>query len=87
MIPSGAFFPKILIQTCVVHQIRNALKYVASKYQKLFLSDLKRVYQAPGKQSAEVELDALDQKWRDQHRGGFSSTNTEGNQKQEGVHE
>jgi transposase-like protein len=62
-----SIFPDTVIQTCVVHQIRNSIKYVASKYQKLFLSDLKRVYQAPNKQAAEAELDALDQKWGEQY--------------------
>ena len=37
-------FPKTEIQTCIVHQIRNSLKYVASKDQKVFLSELKLVY-------------------------------------------
>src|SRR5271154_477997 len=39
-------FPKAEVQSCIVHQIRNSLKYVASKDQKPFLADLKEVYQA-----------------------------------------
>jgi putative transposase len=44
-----ATFPKTEIQLCVVHQIRNSIKYVASKDQKPFMVDLKQVYQAATK--------------------------------------
>jgi putative transposase len=56
-------FPKTEVQSCIVHQIRNSLKYVASKDQKPFLADLKEVYQATTKELAEQQLDALEQKW------------------------
>lgn len=56
-------FPKAEVQSCIVHQIRNSLKYVASKDQKTFLSELKEVYRATTKELAEQQLDALDQKW------------------------
>ena len=56
-------FPKAEVQSCIVHQIRNSIKFVASKDQKPFLSDLKEVYQAITKELAEQQLDALDQKW------------------------
>lgn len=56
-------FPKTEVQSCIVHQIRNSLKYVASKDQKPFLKDLKEVYQATTKELAEQQLDALEQKW------------------------
>jgi transposase-like protein len=56
-------FPKAEVQSCIVHQIRNSLKYVASKDQKPFLSDLKEVYRAATKELAEQQLDVLDQKW------------------------
>jgi putative transposase len=58
-----ATFPKTEVQSCIVHQIRNSLKYVASKDQKPFLADLKEVYQASTKEFAEQQLDALDEKW------------------------
>ena len=45
-------FPKTEVQSCVVHQIRNSLKYVASKDQKEFMKDLKPVYQAVNKDLA-----------------------------------
>lgn len=43
-------FPKTEIQLCVVHQIRNSLKYVVSKDQKAFMQDLKLVYKATSKE-------------------------------------
>jgi putative transposase len=56
-------FPKVEVQSCIVHQIRNSLKYVASKDQKPFMSDLKEVYRASTKELAEQQLDVLDKKW------------------------
>ncbi|CAG4989434.1 IS256 family transposase ISSde5 [Dyadobacter sp. CECT 9275] len=58
-----ASFPDAEIQSCIIHQIRNSLKYVASKDQKIFMQDLKTVYQAPTKDKAELELDKLNDKW------------------------
>lgn len=56
-------FPQTEVQLCVVHQIRNSLKYIASKDQKEFMRDLKLVYQATTKELAEDELLKLDEKW------------------------
>jgi len=56
-------FPQVEIQSCIVHQIRNSLKYVASKDRKLFMKDLKCVYQAVNKTQAELELIKLDEIW------------------------
>lgn len=56
-------FPQTEIQTCIVHQIRNSLKYVASKDQKVFMKDLKPVYQAETLGLAELRLDQLEEKW------------------------
>jgi putative transposase len=56
-------FPKAEIQSCIVHQIRNSIKYVATKDQRPFLKDLKEVYQATTQELAEQQLDVLDQKW------------------------
>jgi len=44
-----SIFPNTEVQLCVVHQIRNSLKYVGSKNQKEFMADLKRVYKASTK--------------------------------------
>tara|TARA_Y100000385_G_scaffold265030_1_gene298943 strand:- start:114 stop:905 length:792 start_codon:yes stop_codon:yes gene_type:complete len=59
----NSIFPKIEIQLCIIHQIRNSLKYVASKNQKEFMSDLKEVYKANSKDLAESNLLNLEEKW------------------------
>ena len=56
-------FPKTEIQLCIVHQIRNSLKYVVSKDQKSFMLDLKTVYKATSKELAEHHLLELGEKW------------------------
>ena len=58
-----SIFPKAEIQKCIIHQIRNSLKYVASKDQRFFMKDLKKVYQAPNKSQAEMELVNLEEIW------------------------
>ena len=55
-------YPKAQVQLCIVHQIRNSLKYVASKDQKEFMKDLKKVYRVT-KDVAEDELLNLEEKW------------------------
>ena len=58
-----AIFPNTEIQLCIVHQIRNSIRYVASKNQKEFMKDLKLIYQSISKEAAEIELDNLEEKW------------------------
>lgn len=59
----NSIYPQTVIQSCIVHQVRNSVKYVASKNQKEFMADLKRIYQAVNKETAESELLNLQQKW------------------------
>ena len=59
----NSIFPKTEIQLCIIHQIRNSLKYIASKNQKEFMTDLKEVYQANSKDLAESKLLELEEKW------------------------
>lgn len=56
-------YPKVDVQSCIVHQIRNSCKYVASKDQKEFMRDLKRVYRADTKDLAELALEDLAGQW------------------------
>ncbi|MCE7732399.1 IS256 family transposase [Vibrio campbellii] len=63
----ASIYPDTEVQQCVIHQIRNSLKYVASKHQKEFMADLKPVYRAVSKESAEMELDRLESKWGQQY--------------------
>ena len=60
-------FPKSEIQVCVIHQIRNSLRYIASKNQKEFIKDLRLVYQASTKENAELQLGKLEKKWGDKY--------------------
>jgi len=59
----AASFPKTEVQLCIVHQIRQSLKYISSKDKKPFLKDLKTVYAADTKELAEQHLLELDDKW------------------------
>jgi putative transposase len=59
----NTIFPKTEIQLCVIHQIRNSMRYVASKNQKEFMADLKPVYKALTIDAAETALDELEDKW------------------------
>ena len=58
-----SIYPETEIQKCIIHQIRNSLKYVASKDQKVFMKDLKKVYQSPTISQAETELLNLEEIW------------------------
>jgi transposase-like protein len=62
-----AVFPGTIIQKCVIHQIRNSLKYLASSDYKPFMADLKKVYQAPNLEKAAAELENLDRQWGEQY--------------------
>ena len=59
----ATIFPLTEVQSCIVHQIRNSLKYVASKNQRSFLNDLKLVYRSITLDQAEVQLQELDKVW------------------------
>lgn len=63
----GSIYPKAEVQSCIVHQIRNSLKYVASKDQKEFMRDLKQVYRADTKEGAAMELENLAEKWESKY--------------------
>lgn len=59
----AAIYPQAEVQLCIIHQIRNSMKYVASKNQKAFMVDLKSVYRANSQELAEDALDKLETKW------------------------
>jgi transposase-like protein len=60
-------FPQALIQRCVIHQIRNSLKYVPWKDRKAFVADLKTVYKAATREEAEANLLNLAETWGDKY--------------------
>ena len=59
----SSVFSQSVTQICVVHQIRNAMRYVVWKDKKAFVADLKTVYSAANKTIAEQALDELEKKW------------------------
>lgn len=56
-------FPLTEVQLCIVHQVRNSLRYVSYKDRKAFMQDLKQVYKSVTKQLAEQKLDELESSW------------------------
>lgn len=60
-------FPNVNIQNCIIHQIRNSMKYIASKDTKAFMKDLKCVYKASTEEVALRELDRLEDTWGDKY--------------------
>ncbi len=56
-----AIFPEVTVQRCIVHLIRNSLKYVPSKEYKAFTAHLKKVYGAPSLKAAESEFERFKQ--------------------------
>ena len=60
-------FPQVEIQRCIIHQIRNSLKYVVWKDRKAFAQDLKAIYRAPTREAAETQLHQLAEKWSDKY--------------------
>ena len=63
----SAVFPKTEHQLCIVHQIRNSLKYVSYKHRKTLVADLKLIYTAVTEESALTALELFTQKWEKQY--------------------
>jgi len=62
-----ASYPQTAIQKCVVHQIRNSLKYVSSKDLKAVTTELRPIYTAPNETTALAALDCFEEKWGKQY--------------------
>jgi transposase-like protein len=58
-----AIFPNVVVQRCIVHLIRNSLKYVPTRDYKDFCADLKKIYAAPSLKAAKTEFERFCQKW------------------------
>jgi transposase-like protein len=56
-------FPKTLVQRCIIHQVRNSLRYVSHKDRKAFVRDLKIIYQSPNRETADANLAKLAEQW------------------------
>ena len=62
-----AAFPSTEQQRCIVHMVRNTLKYVANKDMKAFAKDLKTIYTAPDEETASKHLKTVTEKWEGQY--------------------
>lgn len=60
-------FPQTKIQLCIVHQVRNSVKYVSYKDRKAVAADLKKIYSSVSEQEAKLELDRFSEKWDSQY--------------------
>lgn len=63
----GAVYPKARIQRCIIHQIRNSIRFVSYKHIKEFMKDLKSVYQANTEEQALNQLMIFKDKWEKQY--------------------
>lgn len=59
----SSIYPRTEVQSCIVHQVRNTMKYVASKDSKAVMADIKLIYRSASKELAEEHLNALEKKW------------------------
>jgi len=59
-----SIFKDVVIQRCIVHLIRNSIKYIPSRDYKAYTAQLKRVYGAPSLKAAEAEFERFKQAWR-----------------------
>ncbi len=62
-----AVFPQTAVQRCIIHQVRNSLRYVSWKDRKAFVQDLKAIYRAPNREVAETQLLRLAETWNDKY--------------------
>jgi len=63
----AAAYPKTEYQRCIVHQVRNTLKYVADKDRKAFANDLKTIYHAPNEKKGAEARDRVTAKWSEKY--------------------
>lgn len=69
----NAAFPKTEYQRCIVHQVRNTLKYVADKDRKPFAADLKTIYHAADEKAGAKARDRVTEKWSSKYPNAMKS--------------
>ena len=72
----AAAYPQTELQRCIVHQVRNTLKYVGEKNKKEFAKDLKTIYQAPSEKAALEHLERVTAKWETDYPNAMKSWHT-----------
>lgn len=68
-------FPNTEVQLCLVHQMRNSMKYMSDKDLKPMVADLKKVYKAENVETARYYLEEAQEKWGQKYRAVFRSWN------------
>ena len=68
-----ASYPETEYQRCIVHQVRNTLKYVAEKDRKPFATDLKTIYHATTEEKALEALERVREKWSEKYPNSMRS--------------
>jgi transposase-like protein len=63
----GSIYPQATIQSCIVHQVRNTLKYASYKDYKALTADMRAIYESSNLQNGEVKLAEFVQKWNLQY--------------------
>ena len=66
-------YPQTEYQRCIVHQVRNTLKYVADKDKKAFANDLKTIYHAPSEEAGYQQMKEVTQKWQEHYPNAMKS--------------
>lgn len=69
----AATYPKTEYQRCIVHQVRNTMKYVSDKDRKPFCADIKTIYQAPTEEKALDALERITEKWSGKYPNSMRS--------------
>lgn len=69
----NAAYPQTEYQRCIVHQVRNTLKYVADKDRKAFATDLKTIYNAPTEQQGLDARERVTEKWQNKYPNAMKS--------------
>lgn len=68
-----AVFPQSIRQICIVHQVRNSLKFVSYKDRKAIIRDIKAIYQADNQQQAQEALNVFKSKWKGKYDKAIDS--------------
>ena len=69
-------YPQTEYQRCIVHQVRNTLKYVADKDKKAFATDLKTIYHAPSEEAGYEQMKEVTEKWQEHYPNAMKSWST-----------
>lgn len=68
-------FPNTEVQLCLVHQMRNSMKYMSDKDRKPMVADLKKIYKADNVETAKYHLEQAQEKWGPKYKAVFRSWN------------